>query len=355
MAVDYDSAEMVSLLLSHGAKSELTFLDNTYISALNYAIYEGKLQVVKLLAEKKFDLEVKENFHFGPLTPLGVAAMRGHADLTRTLLDNGANIDASQGIGTPLFIAANFGNTNVVKVLLELGANTEITETSGTTPLFVASQNGHTDIVKLLLEYGANVNKIIKRLISTDQAKTIVRETFDDLKDQQKQMHAFNEDLDDRTKDRSNSNMYLHMTTLYQATQFNQTDVVQVLLQYGADTEIPYTYIGYRFTPLHTACAFGFTEIAESLLLAGANANCRTETGATPLHLAILERLRDIVELLIKHGADVRATDDNGDMPWDYTWFEDMYTTEERNHIRALVNNNMKLKQQNNHVRNNGP
>jgi serine/threonine-protein phosphatase 6 regulatory ankyrin repeat subunit B len=336
LAVHLDNAEMVNLLLSYGAKPYFTYSDSTNSSVLHYAVKEGKLQVVKLLADKKIDLETTE-LVFGNLTPLGVAALRGYANITRTLLENGAKIDAVQGeIGTPLFLAADIGFVDVVKVLLHHHANTEIPGQHETTPLFVASENGHADVLKLLLEHGANPNREMVRFISIDTANTNVREAFRDQDNKQKLV--INVLFNSENKEMSKSVMYWHETALYQATKHNQTDVVKVLLQYGADTEIPRRHAGTRITPLHVACQLGLTEVAELLLQVGANVNCITHEGATPLHQAIGFGRQDIVDLLIKHGADTRAKDNNGNTPFDYS--DNIYADE----LRYLLDTTFNLK-----------
>ena len=57
------------------------------------------------------------------------------------------------------------------------------------------------------------------------------------------------------------------------------------------------------FTPLHWAAGTGATEIAEILILNGANVNGVNKVGNTPLIVAEQRGAKDIMELLIKHGA----------------------------------------------------
>ena len=59
---------------------------------------------------------------------------------------------------TPLHIAAARGHFDAVKLLLDKGADINaIGEHEGETPLFMAVQEGHYEAVKLFLDKGANL------------------------------------------------------------------------------------------------------------------------------------------------------------------------------------------------------
>ena len=59
---------------------------------------------------------------------------------------------------TPLCIAAQRGHLEVVRFLVEAGANKDQGRTdTGATPLFTAAQNGHLEVVQFLVESGANM------------------------------------------------------------------------------------------------------------------------------------------------------------------------------------------------------
>jgi len=68
-----------------------------------------------------------------------------------------------------------------------------------------------------------------------------------------------------------------------------------------------------RKNPLFYA---GTKEMAELLLIHGANVNAKTTDGRTPLHVMSLNACEDIVRLLIKNKADVNAKDNKGITPF---------------------------------------
>lgn len=59
-------------------------------------------------------------------------------------------------------------------------------------------------------------------------------------------------------------------------------------------------------------------EVAEKLLIAGANPNLGDSNGTTPLHFAVMSQNEKLVALLIKNKADKFKMDKKGKSPLDY-------------------------------------
>ena len=81
-----------------------------------------------------------------PFGPLHIAAMTGHTEVARVLLDDSAAIDmrltnqvdqfiTMPGGSTPLHWAAHSGRLEMVQLLLERRANVNATDIAGETPL----------------------------------------------------------------------------------------------------------------------------------------------------------------------------------------------------------------------------
>lgn len=89
-------------------------------------------------------------------TALGWAAYRGHRDVAKFLLEQGARIDAQNRRGyTALMAAAQGGHTELVRSLLERGANPNLATRNGDTALIYAAMFGNTEMIRALLEAGA--------------------------------------------------------------------------------------------------------------------------------------------------------------------------------------------------------
>ncbi len=116
----------------------------------------------------------------------------------------------------------------------------------------------------------------------------------------------------DRDPNQINAQDLLKMTPLYLASMKGHTEVVEFLLEHGADIELG-NDLNER--PLAKAAKFGHYDTVKVLLEHGATANCRDKFGRAPLHDAAMWSGRDIIDILISYGADVSAKDNDNDTP----------------------------------------
>eukprot|EP01024_Parvocaulis_polyphysoides_P040942 TRINITY_DN373_c0_g1_i1.p1 TRINITY_DN373_c0_g1~~TRINITY_DN373_c0_g1_i1.p1 ORF type:complete len:295 (-),score=62.20 TRINITY_DN373_c0_g1_i1:179-958(-) len=87
------------------------------------------------------------------------AAKIGHAEATKKLISEGADINEQDARGvSPLGIAVGFNKVEVIEVLLEGGADIEITDNQGNTPLHYAAGYGRMKAAELLIAKNANLN-----------------------------------------------------------------------------------------------------------------------------------------------------------------------------------------------------
>ena len=100
---------------------------------------------------------------------------------------------------------------------------------------------------------------------------------------------------------------------LHVAVFMGRTEVVQILLEHGADV-LAKTSGGD--SPLHLAFILprmaGREAIIRALLLKGADASAKNSTGRTPLHQAVFQGSIEALKLLLYHGADISITECGG-------------------------------------------
>ena len=94
--------------------------------------------------------------------PVADAAERGDMATVRTLVGQGADVNAAQGDGmTALHWTALNGDLKTMNVLLGASARTDVTTKLGAyTPLHLASSRGHAAEVRRLLEAGSNPSAV---------------------------------------------------------------------------------------------------------------------------------------------------------------------------------------------------
>ena len=135
-------------------------------SAFEKAVKEGDLETTKQLIEGENELNISTE-KIGSQSPILVATRKGHIDIVKLLIENGADVNAkssdsltwSQG-WTALISASENGDFNIAKLLIENGADVNASSKSGWTAIMSASRGGYFSIVKLLVENGADVNAI---------------------------------------------------------------------------------------------------------------------------------------------------------------------------------------------------
>nr|XP_046916564.1 LOW QUALITY PROTEIN: poly [ADP-ribose] polymerase tankyrase-2-like [Dermatophagoides farinae] len=261
-------------------------------------------QIIDLLIRKSPGIVNEKNGKF--LTPLHLASDRGYTDLMEVLLKHGAKINAVDSLGqTALHRASRNGQLCSVQTLLSYGADLMLVNIHGLT----AEQMAATEQVQKLIashrltSRGNPEHQLLEasRQGELDLVRTILS----------KYPHLVNcRDVDGRQS-----------TPLHFAAGYNRIDVVEYLLEHGADVRAKDKG---GLVPLHNACSYGHFEVAELLLKKGANVNATDLWKYTALHEASSKGKIDIVKLLLRHGADVTKKNRDGDTPLDLVKQEDV-------------------------------
>ena len=90
------------------------------------------------------------------------------------------------------------------------------------------------------------------------------------------------------------------VTPLFTAVEKGHKDLVQLLLEAGANPNSPSTDFEFDWTPLYWAALRGDHDVAKLLIEAGGNVNMEARDGKIPLHLA---KGRKVVKLLLDEGS----------------------------------------------------
>ena len=270
-------------------------------------------------------------FAAGADAPLADAVMRGNQDSVRTLLQQKADVNATQPDGTTaLHWAVRQNELELAQTLIRAGAKAVVATRYGVTPLFFAAENGNPTMIDLLLRAGADPNSANPggETVLMTAARTGKWEAVKFLLDRGASVNA---------KESTRG-----QTALMWAVIENHPDVVQLLLARGADinaqtnVEIPEGTSGkpearsgdigahgpgmYRgravpspsggLTPLHFAARDGNLRLARMLVDAGADLQRPSGNGTRPLVAAIINNHIELALYLLEKGADPNTADD---------------------------------------------
>jgi ankyrin repeat protein len=228
---------------------------------LQWAVYSGDVAEVKRLLRAGADVSLANRYG---ATPMSLASEEGNTEILQVLLEVGADADSPNRDGqTALLAVARTGKVEAARLLLDHGATVDARERwGGQTALMWASARRHPEMIELLIAKGADVN-----------ARSIVR-------DYQRHVTA-----EGRPKSLDSGGL----TPLLYAARENCAACVQVLLDHGADIDLPDPD---GVSPLHVAIMNANWDLARQMILAGADVNQWDIYGEGPLFTAIGLRSR---------------------------------------------------------------
>lgn len=220
-------------------------------------------------------------------TQLKNAVISDNLIMIQTLLDEGADIEAplNDCHDTPLLYTAKTNNFTTLKLLLELGANVHADNRYGNTALHLAMRNNYitcsTDL--FLSDFPPRPKFVYSRHIMTNL--DIIRL----LLNNKANVHAKNNEGDTP----------LHLVTKLYPHHFSLTGI-KLLLKHGANIDAQNIY---NETVLHQAVRIQNTDLVETLLNLGANASIKNTYEKTALMIANSNKYHKIKTLLQSHNA----------------------------------------------------
>ncbi|HLI84028.1 MAG TPA: ankyrin repeat domain-containing protein [Bryobacteraceae bacterium] len=205
-----------------------------------------------------------------PTPPWIHTALFGSASELRRLLDAGLDPNAKTAGGAALLMLAA-PDAEKVRILIARGADVKARTSTGTDALTIAAAyRGTADSIRALLAAGAEAQRPAG------------------------------------IKVRSSPLVFASMT--------GDLENVRLLLAAGAD---PARAAGGN-TPLTAALTFGYADVSEALVAAGASAHITETSGINLLHWAAITNRPQVIPLLVKAGVPLNATDENGFTPLMY-------------------------------------
>ena len=298
------------------------------LSPLSVAIHKGFFSCAKFLLDKNANTEVHGS---GGGTPLCDAALNGRSELCKLLLEHSAEKNISIGADSILFLVASGGNLEIVKALVENGADIDATNSEATTALQGASANGHMAVVAYLLRNGANIQHVNENgstsiLIASNYGfAEIVQLLIDKGADLQYRDsrgwapihrcydHPETTDVLLKNGAEVNSVTEAGFTPLYLAACNNHSEVVKMLLSYNPDLGITSTNDYDAIDTLNAALENGSVEVIRLLLEARAEIDHQTHRNNFLLQYAVSRNQEDVLRILMEYNPNVDFVDKDGD------------------------------------------
>jgi ankyrin repeat protein len=238
-----------------GEPAQVNSRDRNGSAPLHHAAMSGHLDIVRMLLEQNAEIDLADK---QGSTPLHAACMRFQPAVARLLVDRGAKVNVRDQWGHTALanaVSSVFGqDLDLIKLLIAKGADVNAAGTRGETPLHGAASRGDLTVARLLIESGADLNP-----------------------------HASPEG-----------------TPLHNAIERNRPAVARFLIERGArlsDRE------RYGFTALHLAAIRGGTEVTNLLLERGADVHAGDRHGRTALFYAARHGHRAVADILTAAGA----------------------------------------------------
>lgn len=158
LAVQWGNYKVLEVMVKTPCVMDGTIGDLTIRTPMTIVADLGFNKCARVILEQKTNTEVVCRSDW---TPLRYSIARSNMELTKLLLDHGANPNTTRG-GEPFITTeASEENFEVIKLLVEHAATVDALNSHGATALHCAAEKNFADIVTYLLDHGAAVNSQI--------------------------------------------------------------------------------------------------------------------------------------------------------------------------------------------------
>ncbi|OAQ61284.1 Pfs, NACHT and ankyrin domain-containing protein [Pochonia chlamydosporia 170] len=300
IAIDYGSELVFQRLIDDYQADPKTcdFYDGR--TPLTAAVRGQQVWAVKKILESGADPSGQAGNIYAHGTPLHLAAKNGHMEISRLLVDAGADLSIEDGRRrTPLYIALTEGHVKMASLFLDHGADPATLDSAGRTALETALWAGcRVDMIKMLLQRG------LLDILKTARRAAVMDRVFRDGKPELTELF-----LEKAADAKCNVG---HEFSLIAAARNGRTEIVKLLLLRGvavdarANTER--TALDYALTTFHF-------DTAKLLIEEGAELCCMGKLSQGPLRNSIVKDHVELVRMLLARGADMHTPNEQGQTP----------------------------------------
>ncbi|KAL7799020.1 ankyrin repeat-containing domain protein [Trichoderma ceciliae] len=301
VAIDDGYEKCVKLLLDKRADPNLPG-PAVWGTALRYAAVKGHLNICKMLVDSGAD--PNSSFIAPPILTQIITdyeASERQLEMFDFLISHNADVNAKDSEGTPVLIHASKSEQSIefVQRLLDHGADINSLNSDNQSALYTATLNRNEDLTRLLLERGANVNEMSTS--STTPLYFAVPEP------------AIVRLLVEKSAD-TDSSRSSGFTCLMHAAWFSYDETLELLLDHKASLELVYDGDDEDmngWTALSCAASHASKETVRILAERGANLQHVSTKGVPVLHMAAEA---DTLSVLMEYPSriDVNQLDQDG-------------------------------------------
>lgn len=140
--------------INHGLDVDLKNMNDSGKTLLMVAAEDGRLDITKRLIDSGANINEKDKQGF---TALLHAIFNNRPDIVNILIDNKANLDEKDDQGrTPLLYTVFYDRPDIVNILIDNGVKVDEKDGQGATALMHAARANYLDIAQALIDKGAN-------------------------------------------------------------------------------------------------------------------------------------------------------------------------------------------------------
>ena len=274
--------------------------------SLIQAAQDGDVDNARRLLDEGVNIESK----WMGKTPLLTAAYHDHAAIIKLLIERKADLNHQDSFGsTPLILACEWASADVTKLLLAAGADTSLRTNNGETAMYSACDGNQTETIALLDEWlglspagreakaaqwwpGHSTPLTISEWEAMPDRGEALRYALE------KAAHAGNVDEARRLLDEGVDVDFTdpdRRTPLSYAAWKNHDALVKLLVEGRANLN---HQDKDSWTPLIIACGHGSADVTKLLLAAGADTSLKDEEGMTAMDKARTHNKTECIALL---------------------------------------------------------